>query len=254
MEDMRKLEARVLKGQEKLLRDQVVKKWHFWLGRLTRDAAREMDHGEAVTWVAGSLSEEIAEKVAEDMASIRSDIDADVVRAIWSERESYKVYRASYGLGTWLLGAEKARAVPEEEGDERERPKSERESARAQIDEKINRYLRNQRAARSAQSREGTEDDPELAWAGLSSSARGQFLRAHYAEFSGDMEIVRITFSECRACGGTGVREVLSMGDARSGSQSGVRIVACPTCHTRRRGPARVVPVGRWELRARCRA
>ena len=58
LEDMRRLEQRVLKGQDKLLRDQVVKKWHFWLGRLTRDAARELDYGAAITWVGGTLSEE----------------------------------------------------------------------------------------------------------------------------------------------------------------------------------------------------
>ena len=52
-----------------------------------------------------------------------------------------------------------------------------------------------------------------------------------YVEDSGDFELTRVRFRNCRECGGTGTRQVIYTGGAVEGAQSGQRIVPCPTCH-----------------------
>ena len=92
--------------------------------------------------------------------------------------------------------------------------------------------IRDRQNAKS-QAAAGTEDDPEVFWKSVSSSSRTQWIRAWYAEKSGDMVVKRIDFSACRTCGGTGAIELGFTGDARTGgSGASASLAACPTCRT----------------------
>lgn len=237
MEDLFRLEARIQRAQQKALREEVVKKWHYYTARLIGKAVREMDFGSAVSWADGELSEEIALAVAEDLRSLAEGLDEQLVRQYFLERESYKIYKASYGVNSWMLGPDEARAELDTSA---QAPSGgsgrgdSRDDAREDIQAKIDRYIQAQQSAQRNESASGSEDDPEAAWGEMSSNAKAQWLRAYYAEHSGDMNVTSVRFSACPTCGGSGVLEVIQTGGAgnRGENASGLRLVACPTCHT----------------------
>ena len=233
MDDVLVLRERILISQTRALSDAVVKKWHFWVARKAAEVARDMDHAGAMSYIEGEMSDEVAEAVRADMERLKEDITAEDVRALFAARERQRSQRASYGPATWLLGDEARAGLAEEEEGSGSARNSAKDAERQALEQKINRYIQNSQRSANASGASGTDDDPEAAWVDMSSSARAQFVRAWYAEHSGDMELVRVTFSNCRHCGGTGALAMSYTGDARSDSSgAGTRLQACPTCHT----------------------
>jgi tetratricopeptide (TPR) repeat protein len=228
-EDLNKLRASVLAAQERDLAEAVARRWHFFASRLVAKAARELEFEAATAWVDGQASDQVLAAVVEDVRSIDPDIDADRVRQLWLARERGRPHRASYGQGTWLLGEDRARAGLDDEKDASSG--SERDNAREELEERIRRFLDQQRVA--ARSRQGAdEEDPARFWSEWNHAGRAQWLLAHYAEFSSDFDVRDVQFRSCRDCGGTGVRELISTGPAVSGGGgTRTRLLACPTCH-----------------------
>lgn len=234
MEDFAKVRERVRKSQERDLRDEVVRSWNSWTRRLAQKAARRFDtYEETLNYLDATMGEDVVAAVQEDMQRIAPDIQQDEVRALFFERKGGRFRQASYGLGTWLLGEDRARAGLEkkEEGDEPE--KGSAEEARRQIEDKIKRYLKNQELARKAKA-SGTseEDDPETFWKTFPSGNRSQWILAYYVENSGDYTLEKIRFRNCRECGGTGARHVVFTGGAANRNNSGERLVPCPSCRS----------------------
>jgi len=233
MQDVLVMRERVLLSQQSALSELVVKKWHYWVERKAAEVARDMDHAGAMSYVEGEMSEDVSEAVRGDMERFKVDITTEEVRALFAQRDSRRTHRASYGVATWLLGSE-ARAGLDADGEGGgSGGNSAKDAERQALEQKISRYIQNSQRNAGASAASGTDDDPELAWAGMTSSARKQFVVAWYAEHSGDVELTRVTFSNCRHCGGTGALTVSYTGDARSDSSgAGARLQACPTCHT----------------------
>ena len=233
LEDWNKLRDRVAKAQERDLRDEVVSRWHHWAVRLAREAARMEGYEETLAYLEEKMSNDIAQKVAEDSQTIVPGIDADAVRRIFGERKGGKYRTATYGLGTWLLG-DAARAELDQSKEEAE-PKPEegtQTAERKRLEERVKRYLENQKLARDAAEKTATEDDPQVFWKDWNWAGRAQWVLAYYAEKSGDLHDLAGRLSNCRECGGTGARDMLFSGSAIQDAKAGEVLVPCPSCHT----------------------
>jgi len=228
MDDWNVQRERTLKAQVKALRREVATRWHAAAARQARGAARLATYAEVKSYLDETMGEDILKVVTKDLADIDANIQPEEVSALFVEREGGRWRKASYGTGTWLLGEKKALAGIEVEKEET--PKGEQDAKRKSLEDKIKRYIENQESVRSAS---GGDDEvsPEDFWTTYSLNARGNWILAYYAEFSGDMQLRRALLSNCRECGGKGVREIVSIGSAREGSKDGTYLTTCETCH-----------------------
>jgi len=228
LEDLAAARRAVERAQLRELTEQVVRSWHFWTSRLAAKAARELAWAETLAYVDEQLGEEVLARVVEDMQEIDGDIAPERVVRLWEEREGGRVRKATYGVGTWLLGEDRAFAELRVEAEE-EAP-GEKAEARSELEERIRRYLEQQRAVARARQRE-SERDPAAFWQAWPYSSRLQWILAYYAEFGGDMRLRSVSAYDCRSCAGAGVREVSVSSVGRTREQgAGTRLVPCGTC------------------------
>ncbi len=237
--DVAKRIERIERDREEALRELVIKRWYFAGSRLAQRAGRDLGFEEALAYLDGAMSEEIAQRVTEDLQKNHSaTITADDVLEYWSQRFTrlngrprvLRMKKASYGHGTWLLGDDEALAGLEEPAEEA-KPTSERDAERARIEDKVKRYLKNQEIARKSKSRENEAEEVEAFWKTWSANSKAQWIAAYYAENSGDMKVERVTFSNCSECGGTGVREQMNVSAmGRSEGSAGADLRTCETC------------------------
>ncbi len=236
MEDWNKMRVRVGKHQERDARSLVVQRWHYWTGRLAKEAARRLKtYQEVLDYLDETMSLEVNEAVRKDLERIDPNVAAELVRKLWDEREGGRFSSTTYGTGTWLLGPESAqdRLEPEEE-DEPLDPAGAKTSknARKDFQKKIDRYLKNIELSRKAQAGVTGDEDPELFWKDWNLAGRAQWVRAYYVENSGEFRDLKARLSSCRECAGKGFKEILFTGSAVKGSRSGDHQVPCPQCHT----------------------
>ncbi|MCC7012540.1 MAG: hypothetical protein IT454_08270 [Planctomycetes bacterium] len=243
LQDAAKKKVAVEKARDAKLRERVVEYWHSWIGRLletkTRDPQLTLEA--AMSWVEEGLSKELLDAVAKDVQrAVSAEATPDLISRYWKERAPGRWRKASYGQGTFLLGDAEARKglAPEEE--EANKPQSETDNARKQLEERIARYLQNQEMVRKAKQSGEDDDGIEKFWREYSSFSKSQWLLAYYVEHSGDFQLGKPLFSNCPDCGGTGKREILNavgkqnQGGNRGGSgPSGpnTQLVDCPMCH-----------------------
>ena len=234
LEDWNKMRARVGKHQERDARALVVKRWHFWSSRLAREAARKLEtYAEVVDYLDEKMGNDILEAVRKDLARIDPNIEGETVRKLWSEREGGRYYKATYGNGSWLLGAEGAQDPLEPEPEEEATPAAGSVGgARKEFEEKIARYLKNVELSRKAQQQTSGNDDPEKFWNVWNLAGRAQWIHSYYVENSGEFRDMKARLSNCRECGGDGFKRVLFTGSAIEGSRSGEHEAPCPLCHT----------------------
>lgn len=237
--DLNALAERVGRSQERDLREEVVARWHYWTVRLARQIAQKTDLEEVQSYLEETMAEDLLKHVTEDVQAIAPGITTDQVRRLWGERKGGKYRTATYGLGTWLLG-EAARAELDK-GKEKEAaapaPGSAAE-ARKKLEEKIKRYLENQRLTRMSAQAPDESEDPQAFWQEWNWSGRSQWVQARFAETSGEFRDLAVRFENCRECGGTGARSMLFTGNAASardnqqaGGQAGEQLVICSACH-----------------------
>jgi len=229
MDDWNVQRERTERAQLKALRSDVATRWHAAAAREARIAARMETYAEVLGFLDEGMSEAILKSVTDDLGDIDADIQPEEVRVLFDEREGGRWRKGSYGNGTWLLGEKKARAGIEA-GGAGEAPAGEQDTARKSLEDKIKRYIENQESVRSA-SGASDEESPEDFWATFPLNFRSNWILAYYAEFSGDMQLRRELFSNCRECGGKGVREIVNLGSAREGDSGSTRLIACPVCH-----------------------
>lgn len=236
LEDWNKLKNRVARYQERDLREQIVRRVNYWSVRLARDFARKAGtFEEAIAYLDEKMAEDVIENVKNDVQQIAPGIEDDQVRRLWDERKGGRFRQASYGIGTWLLGEDRALAQydKEEEKDKEAAPEpGSAAETRKKLEERVARYLKNQELARRASGGASDEEDPNSLWQHWSHSGRYQWMLAYFAEFSGLFKVEKVRFEFCRDCGGSGTRTVLFTGSAISGTSASETIVPCGTCHT----------------------
>ncbi|MCK6447997.1 MAG: hypothetical protein L6Q99_16510 [Planctomycetes bacterium] len=246
--DIEKKKKQITKAREQALRDEVVASYHFHLGRVVEAKVRKVEFSleAALEYATDKLAEELENAVVADLKKrVSKDVELDEVRKLWSERKNAGVQKASYGIGTWLLGEDEARKGLEEV-DQPKDPATEKDAARQKLEEKIKRYLANQAMVKKAKVDADEEGAPAKFWETYSIASRKQWLMAYFVEHTKVFEVSRVLFSNCPECGGKGVREVLNTGSARTlpnqgggrgGNQNGagnggtVTLVDCPECH-----------------------
>ncbi len=229
--DRIKLEKRVIRVREAYTRKKVATRWFAWMGRLAAKAAREKTYQESLTYVGELFGEEIVLNVTLEMRRIWPSIEEDQVRQFFIERKRGRWKPASYGLGTWLLGEDDALKGGTAEVQKKE-PESARDRERADLEEKINRFMRNQQMQKRNSNSEEDEEEVANFWKTLSSSARRYWLIAYYAENAGHLDVrSKPELRNCSECAGTGAHQVIYTGSARAGASSGLRLVTCGACH-----------------------
>ncbi len=224
-------EKQVLLARDEELTDFVRRRWGIWLSRLCRKGTGDITYAQAVAYAEEGLGEAIRAGVLADVQSqFDSKASEDQIVAHWVARKKLRYANASYGEGTWLLGEDRAHAGTESDSAQKE-PVSAKDKERADLEEKIQRFLKNQRAARRAMARADQEDEFEAFWAGFSLNDRAGWIRSFYVEFSGDYELRDHPYLKaCSSCGGKGVNEIIYSGGAGQNQKAGVQIVACSNC------------------------
>jgi hypothetical protein len=233
----KKSHDRVIKAREKYVVDQVSALWKLRVGQLADNAGGKMGYEEAMGYLGGQMQKDVLDYVVKEAARITKEATADNVKKAWAARRKIRWERASYGLGTWLLGKDAALKGSEDPSKKDEKkPVSEQDKARGELEKKLKAYLEGQELARKAKSSSEQKDDREAAWKELSVDNRRGWIRAYYCENSGDFEVdPRPILAACKDCGGEGTRLMSMAGQnvAKNaiGKQSTDARIECPSCH-----------------------
>jgi hypothetical protein len=236
---------RLTKARDAFLKQQTVQLWHRETERLARAAAAKYSFAQCVEYAGGLLAQETLDAVTQALQKSAKGIEPGTVRALWDAREKRGTHRASYGLGTWMLGEERARKdLDKKKAESKPQLPKAQSSEQAKVAEALKRYLQNQEVARKAAGGGATDsEDAEAFWREQLIGTRVQWMLAYHAEYSGNMQVVAVQGENCPECGGKGAREVASGGvgastpgnrdGPQSGSNAGSRLAPCATCkHT----------------------
>lgn len=164
------------------------------------------------------MSQAILARVAEQLQLEEEEVSRLFAERTKLARVSTDLYR--YGIGSWVLGEAAIREGVDQKGAD--------EASSTEQDDQIRRLAEKIREARkrAKQAQQGAQDDgdpQENWWKGLPLGEKAGWLRAYYAEKSGDLEIVRAKNAPCSLCAGRGWIEVVgSTGDAARET--------CPQC------------------------
>ncbi|QDV06470.1 hypothetical protein Poly30_19800 [Planctomycetes bacterium Poly30] len=232
IEDARKQRGKLLLARDEAAKELVQRRWPYWAKILTRQKSVEDSFEAARGWASETASSEIQSLVHSDVqAKITQAVTLEEIRKLWEERRRLRYSPASYREdGTWLLGIEAAQKGIDDEGQvERKGPVSEVDAQRVAIEERIKRYMDNQRLARRSASGGQEQDEYQVFWQTYSQGARAGWLLAYYVENGGDFEIrPRPDLRACKTCGGKGAVELLVTGTVRGDQTDGV--ATCPLC------------------------
>ncbi|MEO0651112.1 MAG: hypothetical protein AAFZ65_10580 [Planctomycetota bacterium] len=227
--EVAKLRASVLRDRERDMQREVEQRWHHWVGRLAREQARSDDYESTLLWVQEAMSTEVVARVIEDLTRYQDDLDEARVRELFLQRDTRRNRRATYGVGTWLIGRDAAvkeivaddAPVPEVES-----PASERTREREELEERIQRYLQSQQLSAVGGGGGFQEQaDPQEFWESWTALSRTQWIIAYYAENLGDMRTMRASLQPCRECGGVGALE-----ESAASANGGTRLLQCWQC------------------------
>lgn len=231
----KKSKEHVLKARERFVADRVSTLWLLRAAHMARLAGQKMGYEEAVSYAGGSMQKDVLDYVVKEASLITKEATPDAVKKLWTTRKKGRWNRASYGLGTWLLGRDVALKGGEEKKPDT-KPLSEKDKERADLEKKLERYLQNQELARKSKAADEQVDDREKAWKELTPENRAGWILAYYAENSGDFEVdPRPQLSACRECGGKGTREMAMVGGNVGRQSIGKSAIAtnveCDSCH-----------------------
>ncbi len=233
----KKAHDRAIKARDKYVADRVATLWFLRVGQLAYQAGSKMGYEEAVNYLGGQMQKDVLDYVVKESVKLTKEATPDTVKQLWGQRRKIRWNRASYGLGTWLLGKDAALKGSEDPNKKKdEKPVSETDKARADLEKKLRTYLDNQELARKAKTTGEQKDDRELAWKELPLDARRGWMLAYYVENSGDFEVdKKPMLAACHECGGEGTRVVglagANVSRAAIGKQSTENRIECPACH-----------------------
>lgn len=233
--EAKKAHDRSIKARDKFVAERVATLWFTRSGQLARQVSAKMGIEEVINYVGGQMSRDVLDYVTREAQTLTKAATPDDVKKLWQLRRKVRWNRASYGPGTWLLGRDAALKGSQPAKDET-KPVSEKDKERADLEKKLLRYMQNQEMARKAKSTAEQSDDREAAWKDLSSDNRASWVLAYYCETSGDLEVdPKPSFTNCRECGGEGVRTLSLAGGnvnrASIGKGLSDTTIECPTCH-----------------------
>lgn len=216
------------KARQRHLTTKLVDTWHKTAYALARAQAidDEVSYDAAREYAENQMGQDIRARAVKVLR-----VGTDEVEELWAGRLELRgvarTERYSYGEGSWLLGAgailrgtEHAKRVGE--GKSNESRELDRIASRVQRARE-----RTQRAQRASGGGQTERDTPQDWWEDASTEQRLVWLRAYYAENSGDLEVQSAHVNKCVTCGGEGtLTQYATSGEAEK--------VECPTCRATR--------------------
>ncbi len=230
MKELERAEQKLESARERNLVDQVRQDWDRTVSRVAEDQAKEDDFSltQARTYAEDRMAQDVFAKIGDLL-----DIEAEEVENLWRQRLEAGHVRAtlySYGIGSWLLGDDAvlkdtahgdAAGQTVGAGDSAQDRELERIMRKIREVQKRGRQLAQSGGPGGAGSGEVSEEDW---WRDASRQERTSWLRSYFAEYGGQMEVVRAFASECATCDGLG--HLVQLG--QSGREEKLR---CPLCH-----------------------
>ncbi|MFN0207574.1 MAG: hypothetical protein ACKVS6_14805 [Planctomycetota bacterium] len=202
--------------------------------KLTLDAAK--------SWSNSELAKEIIAAAVPVLQKNWKELnDAEFVK-FWKERGKLSKRRsASYGLGTFILGAAGAR-----KGINMSVPASKTTSQEDAMLKKMQELIKKAQSGAAGAPQQQKLDPPEEWWQRQAQVfERYQFLLANFAEFGREMEDLVFTPRNCMGCNGAGVINILNTGGQTPGgvttggggrsaapaaAPTGASTAECPSC------------------------
>jgi len=231
-EDKIRLRGLALERRHAYFQQRILTDYFTYAERLANQIAldREISLQGALEFAAEEMGPAVRGKLAEDVFKI----PLEEVEELWTNRKGGSVRSASYGTGTFVLGA-KAKAMPEESKAEEKPAAEEKAEEGSSLDDRLKKRIEAIRKQKTAErskpsSARGMEDiglTPDQWWAAAAAQDRKRFLVAYYAEESGDLALVRIQLQPCRNCNGRGFLEQMS---ATAGEED--EKIPCEICKT----------------------
>jgi hypothetical protein len=237
--DAKKAKDQILKARDAYLASEVRRLWVVKAEKLAHKAALEMNLQQALAYVTEALPQDLVEGIVKDLKKVSKDLSPDTVKQMWASRKKIRYQRASYGLGTWLLGKDEALKGEDGGKDANAKdkpPDTELGKERAEFEKKLKLFLKNQEMARKSQSTEEKQEDRDAFWRDYGALSKEQWLLAYFAENSGLFELSKHpTLDNCPDCGGRGVREIDVVGanvsKGMTGKGQNTTNAECPICH-----------------------
>lgn len=233
--ELAKLEQRYKKSRDLVMVKRVAAAWY---DRIARKAALKVSEPNTTLavikrYAESDMGKEIRAELAKNLKLEESEVE-EFWRKRTEVRGAARTQQFTFSTGSWILG-EEAVIKGTKQGEEAERKKaaeSEKSAEQKAMEERLKRFRealeRQAQARRRSQNRNQPrkkEMTPEDWWQSSGSATRGTkvaFLKALYAEFSGDMEITFASASVCPTCSGSG--------EVASSDTAGNRRVKCGTC------------------------
>lgn len=236
LQQAKKVKDRVVKSREAFLTERVATAWFLRTGQVARVASAKMEYEGALNYVGGQMSKDVLDAVVKEVQKLSKELTPDAVKKLWLQRKKVRWNRASYGMGTWLLGKDAALKGSEEPNEKPKTILSEKDKERMELEKKLQRFLQNQELARKAKSSADQNDDRQQGWKDMTDDGRAYWMVAYYCENSGDFEVMpKPSFTMCPVCGGKGTLVSSLAGGNVSRSAIGKGSVdvklECPTCH-----------------------
>jgi len=213
--DKERLKSETLVKRHAFYQQKILTDYFTYMERVARKVAanKEVTLEAALDFAAEEMGPAIRQKLADDIY----EIPMEEVEELWLTRKGGAPRTASYGTGTFILGPERAKMIPEKV-DEKEKEEEEEEAEVKTTDQRLKKALeelKKQRVKYSSQkrSRIRVEDigrSPEEWWATETTTNRQNLIVAFYAEESGDMKILKVWLNQCNPCNGKGWLEKLS--------------------------------------------
>lgn len=234
--DLGKLERRYREVRKKKLVWDVTRLWYKYVGIFGQRKAAEskLTLAMAKQYAERAMGKEIRAQIAGSL-----EIETDEVERLWSERTKVKGatqgQRYYFSVGSWLLGPQaviKDTKQGKVEAAAKASAQSENDKKVAEGVKRIQEALKRNRERmrrRASQGKQGEKKEvtPEDWWAQADRHARTTWLKAYYAEFSGDMVIVGAYVSPCTNCAASGkVASTASVGASQ--------FQDCPVCRATR--------------------
>jgi tetratricopeptide (TPR) repeat protein len=224
------------RDRESWLVQEVANEWYRALddeaGKIARTAAT---CDEAKTRAEEALGKAIRERIARTR-----QITVEEVEKLWGQRLDRRVARVqggNYSTGSWILGKDVIKGTSQEKagagGAASPQAKAQDDQQRRlqEIQKRVEEYMRKARSAGG----QGQNQQPELQtedewWKDreVSSTTRTLWVKAWYAEKSGDVKVLSVHVDVCPDCGGRGFHEVIRPFDG------GTQRIPCATCHQTR--------------------
>lgn len=221
---------RVDDAQQRDFVEKLVQNWDRTLRAVATDKVAEkgLSFATARTWAEEKMVDEVFARLGKSLG-----LEAKTARELWAKRNQIGKRGSdlySYGIGSWLLGPERVVAGTKAEGANDPKTPGPGSTNDAELERTIRRLREAaERARRSAQNRGETEEEEtdESWWTSAERDDKVGWLRAYFAEFGGQLELVLAVATPCLNCGGRGT--IVSIGTTGDNQQR-----PCPLCHRTR--------------------